>query len=418
MFTPNTSPGVRSRPGTVDVRDVQRGERGDRYFVAVAVFAACSPTYLPPHVSALGLAAVLLGWMVVRAVRWNQSFWDLPNLPTLLLLLLAGLSLFWSGNVSASTYSLLGLYVYTIIAIHCATLLPARVFIDGFAGGMKLFLTASVAAFFLLPSLAIVHSDYETGAFQGLAYHRNYMAYIAALSALTFQWKLMNGGRRPRLVAWWAVSVACLVATASVTSITLFVLWSVLLTVVSWLSSRRSIWTAGLLLVFSLGAAAAYLLWSNLAAATEALGRDPTLTGRTEIWRVVWQLVESNFWFGYGWNAWALGNPVGDSLRSALGFNVTHAHNGYLNVALELGIVGLALLVWLLILVLTQSLSRVSHRNAFLWMFVVIGMIVSASMAENRAFLNLGWFLIVAIGLYVGRHGSVERHTSASQGTD
>src|SRR5512132_80639 len=110
MFTRNTSPGVRSGPGTVDVRDVQRGERGDRYFVAVAVFAASSPTYLPPHVSALGLGAVLLGWMVVRAVRWNQSFWDLPNLPTLLLLLLAGLSLFWSGNVSASTYSLLGLY--------------------------------------------------------------------------------------------------------------------------------------------------------------------------------------------------------------------------------------------------------------------------------------------------------------------
>jgi exopolysaccharide production protein ExoQ len=244
------------------------------------------------------------------------------------------------------------------------------------------------------------------------------MAYIAALSALTFQWKLMNGGRRPRLVAWWAVSVACLVATASVTSITLFVLWSVLLSVVSWLSSRRSIWTAGLLLVFSLSAAGAYLVWSNLAAATEALGRDPTLTGRTEIWRVVWQLVESNFWFGYGWNAWALGNPVGDSLRSALGFNVTHAHNGYLNVALELGIVGLALLVWLLVLLLVKSLSRVAHKNAFLWMFVVIGMIVSASMAENRAFLNLGWFLIVAIGLYVGRHRSIERPTSASQGTD
>jgi hypothetical protein len=45
-------------------------------------------------------------------------------------------------------------------------------------------------------------------------------------------------------------------------------------------------------------------------------------------------------------------------------------------------------------------------------------MIVSASMAENRAFLNLGWFLIVAIGPYVGRHRSVERPTSASEGTD
>jgi len=56
---------------------------------------------------------------------------------------------------------------------------------------------------------------------------------------------------------------------------------------------------------------------------------------------------------------------------------------------------------------LVKSLSRVAHKNAFLWMFVVIGMIVSASMAENRAFLNLGWFLIVAIGLYVGRHRSV-----------
>jgi exopolysaccharide production protein ExoQ len=197
----------------------------------------------------------------------------------------------------------------------------------------------------------------------------------------------------------------------------IFAAWSVLLVVVSWLSSRRSMWAAGMSLAFVLGSACVYVIWMNLSTVTQAFGRDPTLTGRTEIWRVVGQLIESNLWFGYGWNVWAIGNPVGDSLRTALGFNVTHAHNGYLNVALELGLVGALLLVWLLLLLLIGSFRRVAHRNAYLWMFVIVGMIASFGMVENRALLNLGWFLIVAIGSYVRRLPPSASRTSVSGGT-
>lgn len=74
-------------------------------------------------------------------------------------------------------------------------------------------------------------------------------------------------------------------------------------------------------------------------------GKDITLTGRTDIWAGVWPAIRDKQWTGYGWGGvWV--DPSREPTTSILrriGFVVFHAHNGALELMLELGVVGLAL---------------------------------------------------------------------------
>lgn len=75
-------------------------------------------------------------------------------------------------------------------------------------------------------------------------------------------------------------------------------------------------------------------------------GKDPTLTGRTDIWAGVWPAIRARPWTGYGWGGvWS--DPSREptfSILRRIGFIVFHSHNGALEIMLELGVVGLALM--------------------------------------------------------------------------
>ena len=83
------------------------------------------------------------------------------------------------------------------------------------------------------------------------------------------------------------------------------------------------------------------LQFANLAA---LLGRDPTLTGRTTIWHEVWISILNHPILGYGFSAfWRGAQGASWSVVVALKFVLFHAHNGFLEIWLELGAAGLLL---------------------------------------------------------------------------
>jgi exopolysaccharide production protein ExoQ len=73
----------------------------------------------------------------------------------------------------------------------------------------------------------------------------------------------------------------------------------------------------------------------------EMLGRDRTLTGRTKIWDAVIQLV-SNPLIGSGYESFWLGERLA-KLWATFWFRPNQAHNGYLEIYLNLGWIGLTL---------------------------------------------------------------------------
>jgi exopolysaccharide production protein ExoQ len=86
-----------------------------------------------------------------------------------------------------------------------------------------------------------------------------------------------------------------------------------------------------------------------------AIGRDATFTGRSEIWTHV-NLDTVNPLIGAGfWNFW--GGPGGFRFNMAINEVIPNAHNGYVDMYLDGGFIGLAIL-YLVLIVCGNRLSR------------------------------------------------------------
>jgi O-antigen ligase len=132
------------------------------------------------------------------------------------------------------------------------------------------------------------------------------------------------------------------------------------------------------------------------------LGRDPTLSGRTLIWRQVWMFIAQRPWLGWGYEAFWRGLR-GEAFRvvTAVRFMVFHAHNGFLEIRLDLGLAGLALF--------TLSYLRAWRRlwpalrrgevERVMWAVFVLALIVLYDLDENTLLTYNGvfWVLYVSV---------------------
>jgi O-antigen ligase len=75
---------------------------------------------------------------------------------------------------------------------------------------------------------------------------------------------------------------------------------------------------------------------------------DPTYTGRNEIWQFALDHVAQRPLFGFGFESfWGMPDLVTDwNYLESWGYRASDAHNGYLNIAVTTGLVGLSLALW------------------------------------------------------------------------
>jgi O-antigen ligase len=127
-----------------------------------------------------------------------------------------------------------------------------------------------------------------------------------------------------------------------------------------------------------------------------ALGRNPTLTGRTEIWRIVKEqntgplLGEGFYTF---WDT-EKGGAVVDALT-----RINSAHNGYLETYVDGGIVGVCLLILFLIVATKRVIRRAFTGNVFgcLGLAFCFTAIIY-NMSESSFFrLDLLWFTLLLV---------------------
>lgn len=153
-----------------------------------------------------------------------------------------------------------------------------------------------------------------------------------------------------------------------------------------------------------------FVMETMLPNVSSLLGRDETLTGRTQFWNGVLKVAYRHPFLGVGFGSyWG----VGDESSSL--FTLSQAHNGYLGVFLELGIFGLVLLlafllsfcrkvqvelkrsfdlgvlgVCFLVIVILYNISESSFFQAnFLWTsFVFMSIILSAPRVHSNLIGN------------------------------
>lgn len=96
-----------------------------------------------------------------------------------------------------------------------------------------------------------------------------------------------------------------------------------------------------------------------IALVPQLFGKDMSISGREPIWGFVISEIAKKPLLGYGFSTyWIMGGSVVDVFASEFGgFKINQAHNGYLEIILQLGLVGLFFFLILLIVFLFRAIK-------------------------------------------------------------
>jgi O-antigen ligase len=269
-----------------------------------------------------------------------------------------------------------------------------------------------IAVFSLLFSLAFpgtaIEAGVNAGSWRGPFVQKNILSRMMVLSAIVFLLLTLENHRyRYLLGSLLLLSVLLILLTGSKTALLL------LLTIVCLLPFYRALrWSDTLLIplliitILVAGSIAVFVTgnWENILL---GLGRDPTLSGRTNLWELAIELIGKRPWLGYGYQGfWQEGGGAAVIWKSE-GYKPPHAHNGFINMTLDLGLIGLFLFLLLLAVTYFRGIIwlRLGKTTIELWPIFYVTFFFMYNHSENTIIEHnsIFWVLLVSVSLSMKR---------------
>ena len=238
------------------------------------------------------------------------------------------------------------------------------------------------------------------GSIQGLLGTRNQLGIVAVIALVTFGTELRTKSI-PRGFAIGSLVGAGFAIVLSRSPVAIGAVFVVALAAAALYGlrrvapERRRFWQFGLAALTVIGAITAWFFRGPIIAALNATGE---LNYRLAVWTDVWNLVSIFPLEGWGWiGLWR------NELQPFQAFSHFGARapasslDAFLDVWLQLGIVGFVIFVGMLGVTFTRSWLLASHRRSvvFTWPALVLVVLVVSSLAESSILVEFGWLTFV-----------------------
>jgi len=361
----------------------------------------------------LGTAGLV--YLVVQGIDRHRRTIDFGGLPVAFLFGYVFLSAAWSAAPDSTVKRAL---VLSFVVIVAATGVGGH----STAWNKDEFSRKLVAPLFILLGLSVLLTVVAPGraftdiGWRGISSHKNEAGQMMAVATLLLLYgSVLVRQQRALRYCLLGLCVLFLILAKSTTSLLGLILGvgiTEVLTLGSTFTRCRS-WKALLLGALLVGSALLFVahqcellptngeVYSRL---LNALGKSETLTGRTAIWEQV--LVESRFHnvligTGYG-GFWVGPDSISGYVRVGDGLYPGQAHNGYLDIYNELGVLGLGLLSGMLVVgaYRVQRLFALGHVEAKLHLAILL-MCLFLNLGESTFFRNSQFMNIVYFASFV-----------------
>ena len=305
------------------------------------------------------LILAALGILTRRSFQWTQ--WLSANRMFCAFILFGCLSVLWSDYpLVALKRWLRDAGGYAMICVVLSDPRPYEALQVVFRRVSYIFVSLSIVLIKYFPNIGIQYDEWNGARMAcGVTTGKNNLGAIALLAGLLFFWDILTRWpqrKQPKTkriimlsVTFLLLSLWLLRAAHSTTCIICFVLGSAVIALARLSLVRRNrivlkalipaVFCLYLLLSFGLGLSASM---------AKAVGKDPTLTDRTEIWGFVIDM-HTNPLVGVGYESFWMGSHLARFWEESGQGRITEAHNGYLQVYLEMGLIGDALVTGLLV---------------------------------------------------------------------
>jgi exopolysaccharide production protein ExoQ len=339
------------------------------------------------YLSVVAVAGMHFRW-TVSAIRRNPAVF--------VLLVVACLSPFWAEVPDVVVRRAVAVAGTTLFGVVLAVRLTFAEQLKLLRWATRIAAALSLAVLLVAPGSAIA---IDSNSLRGIFNHKNHFGATMALGAL-IEWCVPETNPKAKILRRLSMFVyfVFLILSNSMTSVVAFAATLLVIYAFQFLRSRCRL-PLPLLVVILLGAAGVAMVIES--SATELLGRSSDLTGRTELWAFTLNMIAKRPLFGYGLSGFWMGaSEESLSVQGQLGWSPIYSHNGYLEVLLSLGVVGLLLFLWVVGTGLKRVLSRtpMNPSTQDMWPIAFFTFFLVHNLTECTILLQncLEWSLCVA----------------------
>lgn len=298
----------------------------------------------------------------IRAVRRDIFL-------VLLMVLVVSSSLWSDFPAESHKQSLLTLWS-TLFGVYLASRFSIKEQVHLFAWALGIATVFSLLYTLAFPGAGIEHGIHA-GAWRGTFVQKNLFSRFMVASGLPL-FLVALSSRKYRYVLWtvFGIAVVLILLTQSKSALLVFLTLMALVPLYKALRVSHSITVPIFITAILIAGSAGVWLVSNWEPFLLSLGKDTTLTGRTYIWAAVIDKIHDRPWLGYGYQGFFAHGGVGQkAVWYAIHIYVNQAHNGYINITADLGLLGLSLFLLSLVSTCLRAISwvRLTTSSEAVW---------------------------------------------------
>ncbi|MEH1999788.1 MAG: O-antigen ligase family protein [Nostoc sp.] len=343
--------------------------------------------------------------LLLLILRWKKTLYVLvlnKDIFLYSLLMLAVVSIIWSFEPSTTlknSFTLIGSSLFGLYLVSRYSL-KQQLYLLAWTFGIVIVLSFIFSL--ALPKYGIQNQDIGKPLWRGVFTHKNGLGARMVTSSIVF-FLLAYESKRRSWLFWggFSLSILLLLLAGSTSS-----LLNLLILILAFFAFQIWRWpyqatVPTLIMLATISQSLYFWLSNNAGVLFTSLGKDATLTGRTDLWPLVIDMILKHPWLGYGyggfWQGWE-----GESAYIWLnaGWTPNHPHNGYLALCLDLGLLGVGLFFLGFWRSYLQGLTWVRSSNTALdiWPLIQMTYIFLASLTESTLLESnsITWILYVA----------------------
>ena len=337
--------------------------------------------------------AVMFG--LQRRAAFTKAVWTDPLIP--LLLIWAVSSTVWSTDPGKTARQTIAWLLATLFAYYAVTRFDLREILRLAALPMVLGTALNVIFIFVLPRWGKVVDplDASKSGWKGIASNKNSLGQFSAM-AVVILWMARRSFTRLRVVYTIAaiVNILLVIGADAKTSLVSLIGTGALTIVFRAFRAHRQFFAVVVIGLLVSSTVVLWLILRNRNSLAAGLGRTGNLTGRTALWDDLVPAARKHPIQGYGWGGFWNGDssPAG-AIWIEHDWKPPDAHNLLLQLALDLGLVGM----FLYLISFLRGMAR--------------GVVFLRDSADPIAMLPIVWFTFELLGS-ITEHGNLGRSGS------
>ncbi|MBW4686908.1 MAG: O-antigen ligase family protein [Komarekiella atlantica HA4396-MV6] len=345
--------------------------------------------------------------LIIRQPLGRVAYVVTRDWSLIILCLFACSSIFWTENTQETATQLKSLFRTTLLGTYLAVRYSPREQMRLLSWVVGIAAILSLVFAVAMPSYGTAISN-NVFVWQGIYAHKQYLARAMTVGSMVFLIALLVSRKY-----WWLklvilfIMLLLLWKSTSRTGIGFLLLCIYIMPLYKIAKQKFRIRETILAVAFMLNATVAMLILGNLETiVVDMMGKDLEFNGRLPLWQRAIEVGCGQPWFGYGYAGfWS--SPI--SLEVAKGLwirqevNANHSHNGFIDMFLQLGIVGLILLLFNFLKVIYKAIHLlfISKKLECFWMFNMIFLMLCFNIFELNTLLtpNFLWVYYISISL-------------------